>query len=316
MHKLLISALLGLIVAVAPATAGGEEKGFVPIFNGQDLTGWNVAANPEGFRVEDGCMYTGGNNAGTGLLSTENDYGNFIFRFEYMLSEVGNSGVIIRGDSIRSLAWEKGYEIQLLAPWTPYRDDLHCTGSIYDHVAIVNRPDETTGKWHEMEIVCDRFQIIIAVDGEVTTWADMSTIKSLSTKSLSGPVGLQDNHSDAEQWFKFRNLRIRDLDKEPDYVARGFSYTNPRVRKQAHDAAVGLDTLMVAPLCELMATEDSVSSAGAKKALFQVVATASAPDAPASVRSSVIKTLQKQMAGLESEIGRYHLARLLGMLDN
>jgi len=314
MHKSLIFALLTLS-ATAVASQAVDEKGFVSIFNGHSLAGWNVTANPDGFRVEDGCMYTGGNNAGTGLLCTDAEYGNFIFRFEYMLSEVGNSGVMIRPGSDQSLAWEKGYEIQLLAPWTPWRDDLHCTGSIYGHVAIINRPDETTGKWHEMEIVCDRFMIIITVDGKVTTWADMSTVKSLSAKSLRGPVGLQDNHSAAEQWVKFRNLRIRDLDREPDYVVRGFSYANPLVRKLTHESAAGLDTLMVAPLCGLLAEEDSLSSVGAKKALFEIVAAASAPDAPASVRSSVVKTLQTQSADIKSEIVRNHLAWLLGMLE-
>ena len=313
MHKSLIFALLTL-AATAVASQAVDEKGFVSIFNGHSLAGWNVAANPDGFRVEDGCMHTGGNNAGTGLLCTNAEYGNFIFRFEYMLSEVGNSGVMIRPGSDQSLAWEKGYEIQLLAPWTPWRDDLHCTGSIYGHVAIINRPDETTGKWHEMEIVCDRFTIIITVDGKVTTWADMSTVKSLSAKSLRGPVGLQDNHSAAEQWVKFRNLRIRDLDREPDYVVRGFSYADPRVRKLTHESAAGSDTLMVAPLCGLLAEEDSLSSVGAKKALFEIVAAASAPDAPASVRSSVVKTLQTQSAEIKSEIVRNHLAWLLGML--
>ncbi len=313
MRKLLIFTLLTLATtAVAPLSAA--EKGFVPIFNGHSLAGWNVAANPEGFRVEDGCMVTGGNNAGTGLLSTEAEYGNFIFRFEYMLSGVGNSGVMIRASSDQKLAWEKGYEIQLLAPWTPYRDDLHCTGSVYGHVAITNRPDETTGIWHQMEIVLDRYTIIITVDGEVTTWADMSTVESLSKKSLRGPVGLQDNHSAAEQWVKFRNVRIRDLDSEPDYVAGGFSYADPRVRKLTHQAAVQLDTLIVAPLCGLVAKEDSLSSVGAKKALFDIVAAASAPDAPAGVRGSVVKTLQAQRDGIKSEIVRGHLDRLLGLL--
>ncbi len=315
MHKSLLFVLLTLIVSAASLFAAGEEKGFVPIFNGHDLAGWNVAANPDGFRVEDGLLVTGGGDGGLGLLCTTAEYGNFIFRFEYMLSGVGNSGVLLRSDSNPDLAWEKGYEIQLLAPWTPWRDDLHCTGSIYGHVAVVNRPDETTGKWHEMEIVCDRFQIIIAVDGEVTTWADMSMVKSLNAKSLRGPVGLQDNHGTAGQWAKFRNLRIRNLDLEPDYVAGGFAYTDSRVRKLAHEAAVELDTLIVAPLCELLAQEDSVSSVGAKKALFKIVAAASAPDAPAGVRLSVSKTLQAQRAGIKSEIVRKHLERLLGMLE-
>ena len=97
-------------------------------------------------------------------------------------------------------------------------------------------------------------------------------------------------------------------------MVRGFSYADPRVRKLTHESTAGLDTLMVAPLCGLLAEEDSLSSVGAKKALFEIVAAASAPDAPASVRSSVVKTLQTQSAEIKSEIVRNHLAWLLGML--
>ncbi|MBW7997976.1 MAG: DUF1080 domain-containing protein [Candidatus Glassbacteria bacterium] len=315
MRKSLIFALLTL-AATAVASSAADERGFVSIFNGHDLAGWNTGACPDGFRVEDGCLVTGGGDGGPGLLCTAAAYGNFVFRFEYLLSGVGNSGVMIRADADEQLAWAKGYEIQLLAPWTPHRDDLHCTGSIYGHVAVTNRPDETTGVWHEMEIVCDRQLIIIAVDGKVTTWAEMNYVKSLRSKSLRGPLGLQTNHSGPDQWVKFRNLRLRELDREPDYVVKGFSSTDPRVRKLTHEAALKLDTLLAGQLCALLAEEDSVSSVGAKKALFDIVAAASAPAAPAPVRSSVIKTLQAQAAETESEIVRHHLEWLLGMLEN
>ena len=90
-----------------------------------------------------------------------------------MLSKVGNSGVFIRRNP--SVPGD-GFEVQLLAPWTPWRDDLHCTGSMYGHVAVTNRPDETTGLWYKMEIKCDRNIVTVSVNDTVTTVADIDTV--------------------------------------------------------------------------------------------------------------------------------------------
>lgn len=314
MRKLFLGIWLVLLSCGVPVKER-VERGFISLFNGKDLTGWQVDEDsPPCFRVVDGCLVTGGGDGGLGLLCTEAEYGNYIFRFEWMLSDVGNSGILIRSDADVNLAWAKGFEVQLLAPWTPYRDDLHCTASIYGHVAVTNRPDETTGRWHKMEIICDRKDIIIAVDGELCTWADMDRVASLNEKLLRGRIGLQCNHSGTDQWVKFRNLRIRDLDREPEYVIKGFSYTDPRIRRLTNEAAVLLNALMVEPLCELMTEEDSISASGAKKALFDIAAIASAPDASEQLRSSVAKALDDQAGKSKSETVRSYVVWLLGLI--
>ena len=205
-------------------------------------------------------------------------------------------------------------EVQLLAPWTPWRDDLHCTGSLYGYVAVTNRPDETTGRWHQLEVVCDRKQIIIAVNGETCTWADMDRVESLRGKHLRGRIGLQGNHSDPQQWLKFRNLRLRDLDLDPDYVIRGFRDTDPRIQRDTHGAAVKLGDTIVPRLCSLIAEEDSLPSAGARKALFEIAALASAPDAPKALRDKVVQALKDQAGSSGSETLRTYLGWLLGLL--
>ena len=311
MYKQFLFLCLALLVCGACAKERVEqEKGFVSIFNGKDLSGWRPSSDKPGFRVADRCIYSDGGD----LLYTEGEQGNYILRFEWMLSEVGNSGVLIRSQPKNS--WETGFEVQLLAPWTPYRDDLHCTGSIYGHVAVTNRPDETTGRWHSMEIVCDRRDVIIVVDGKVCTWGNMDRVESLKDKSLRGHIALQGNHSDPDQWVKFRNLRIRDLDSETDYVIKGFRDMDPRIQQMTHEAAVKLGSVIVAPLCSLIMEEDSVDYSGpAKKALFDIAALASAPDAPESHRQSVVKALEKQVASCNSKIAHEYLVWLLGMLD-
>ncbi|HLA38877.1 MAG TPA: DUF1080 domain-containing protein [Candidatus Glassbacteria bacterium] len=309
MHRNLILAIT--TTACLAFLACGEkaplEKDFQPLFNGRDLEGWETAT---GFRVKNGCILS--DEEGAGNLFTARDYGNYILRLDYMLSEVGNSGVVIRADP--DSAWQTGFEVQLLAPWTPFRDDLHCTGSIYGYVAVTNRPDETTGRWHSLEVVCDRKTIIVSVDGQACSWANMDQVESLQGKALSGRIGLQGNHSDPQEWVRFRNLRLRELDLDPDYVVQGLRSTDPRLRHQAHAAAVSLQAAAIDPLCRLLASPDSVGPSAARQALFAIAAEASEPDADTLYKKAVRQALATAADSAGVKTVRAYLNWLDGML--
>ncbi len=280
---------------------------FTPLFNGKDLTNWMMPGEVPGFEVSDGIIVAEPPNGSD--LFTEKQYANFIFKFEYLLSEVGNSGVLIRSDP--EDPWGTGVEVQLLAPWTPYRDDLHCTGSIYGHVAVTNRPDETTGIWHEMEIKCDRKNITISVDGEVTTVADIDTVESMEGKQLAGAIGFQSNHSDEGEFAHFRNVYIRDLDTEPGYVEEGFYEEDARLRELAHKAAESIGAPMIEPLATMLTEENPMAQTGAKQVLFDITAQSTAQDASASERKKVINALQKSLENCSSETAAGYLDWLL-----
>jgi len=191
---------------------GQEDDDFTALFDGRNLDEW-IPGPEGGFEIINGELYTGGEEGND--LFTKKWYCNYVLRVEYMLSDVGNSGVLIRCNP--EAAWETGVEVQLLAPWTPWRDDLHCTGSLYGHVAVANRPDETTGIWHKMEIKCDRHTIRVSVDDSMTTLAKIDTVITMADKLICGAIGLQVNHAEKEgQYAKFRNIYIRDLDAEPE----------------------------------------------------------------------------------------------------
>ena len=245
-----------------------DDNYFSSLFNGHDLCNWMMPKGIPSFNVTDGIMVTtcpGGSD-----LFTQNDFGNFIFRFEYLLSKVGNSGVFIHCDPNQSP--RTGFEVQLLAPWTPYRDDLHCTGSVYGHVEVSNRPDETTEIWHSMEIKCDRKNITILVDDKVTTVANIDTVESLKSKPLTGKIGFQSNHSNKGEYVKFRNIRIRNLDAEPEYVKAGFFDEDPVVRKLSYTAAVKIGVPMIGLLAQMLNSENIMARAGAKQVLFDITA--------------------------------------------
>ncbi len=300
---------VALLAIGVSAAAAAVEPDFAPIFNGRDLDGWAVMGKPEGFAVADGVLLSEGGKGGKWIRSTK-EYGNFILRLEWMLSTNGNSGILIR-------TGEKGtgggFEVQLLAPRTPPRDDLHCTGSIYGHVAVDPRPDETPNRWREMEIACRYKEIRVALDGQVVCRADMDQVESLRNRSLRGYVGMQDSHGAAGQWVKFRNIRIRDLDREPAFLLTGLRSNDRVIRDLAKAASVKLGAPIVGPLLDLMSEGRSKPVSTAEEALFAVVADASVPG-DENRRRDVAGALAEQMTAAASDRARAYAARMLGLV--
>jgi hypothetical protein len=304
--------LIGVFTAflISPCLSQ-EDAGLIPLFDGNNLSEWTLG--PEGgFEIINGELYTGGDKGND--LFTKIWYCNYVLSLEYMLSDVGNSGILIRCDP--EAAWETGVEVQLLAPWTPYRDDLHCTGSLYGHVAVTNRPDESTGVWHKMEIRCDRKTIRISVDDSMTTLANIDTVTTMEDKLICGAIGLQVNHAEKEgQYARFRNIYIRDLDAEPEYVSKGFYETDSVFRSQAYNAAIDLGAEMVEPLALMMTGEDPLAKSGAKQVLFDIVARATTPQSEDKYKNDVAIAFKNSAGSTSSEITRNYLEWLSGMIQ-
>lgn len=304
-YTLIISALLTL--SCSPSV----KEDYNPLFNGKDLSGWNLL-KPGGFEVIDGELVTRSSGSGTDIY-TEKSYSNFILKLEFLLSDVGNSGVFIRRDPSKP---GTGFEVQLLAPWTPWRDDLHCTGSMYGHVAVSNRPDETTGKWYRMVIKCDRNIVTVSVNDQITTMADIDTVKTMTGMPFTGYIGLQGNHAEKEgQFAKFRNISIKDLDADPDYVIRGFSNNNWELRFISRLAASHLGAVMISPLAEMMSTGNPMEKSEAKQALFDIAAKASDPLTPAGEKRKARSAIKDSIKASESQITKDYLVWIAGMIN-
>src|SRR5881227_3511415 len=95
---LLVPLALTAFLAPAPAHVGAQGDGFVPMFNGKDLTGWvNVNCAPQTFTVRDGMIVTTG--VPTGVMRTARQYENFILELEWKHIKVnGNSGLFVWSD--------------------------------------------------------------------------------------------------------------------------------------------------------------------------------------------------------------------------
>jgi hypothetical protein len=307
MRRLLMIVVM-LWLATAPLAAEASH-GFVSLFNGSNLDRWVVAGNAEGFTVINGRIHSDGGKGGDWIHSAK-QYGNFVLRLEWMLSKTGNSGIFIRNGPRGG-----GFEVQLLAPWTPRRDDLHCTGSIYGHVAANPRPDETPLRWRKLEVVAEYKHITVKIDGVKCCEADYDQVPSMKDLALAGYVGMQDSHTGAGEWVEFRNIEVKDLDQEPGFVAQGLSSSDAGVRRLAYDNAIKLGPPMVAPLLDILARGEAVERHAAQMALERIAASASAPGAEAQA-AAVQASLVTRLAGDASSAAadRVCAARLLGLV--
>jgi hypothetical protein len=82
--------------------AGGttkEQDGWVPLFNGTDLTGWYVeSGDPQQWAVEDGAIVARSPNlAKRNYLLSNKDYADFTLRLEFMADPKSAAGVVLRG---------------------------------------------------------------------------------------------------------------------------------------------------------------------------------------------------------------------------
>ena len=107
---------LTLLLASTTFAAEPDKDGFVPLFNGKDLSGWvNVNCHPDTFFVKDGMIICNGHP--NGVMRTEKEYENFILHVEWMHMEAGgNSGVFVWSEGKPALPkpLPKGCEVQML----------------------------------------------------------------------------------------------------------------------------------------------------------------------------------------------------------
>jgi len=195
-----------------------QKNGFKQLFNGTDMTGW--VGNKQGYVVKDGIMICDPSLGGSGNLYTEDEYGDFIFKFEFRLTPGANNGLGIRAPLTGNSAYD-GMELQILDDQSPrytgWLKDYQHHGSIYGVVPAKTGYLKPVGEWNYQQVTARGKQIKIKLNGETIIDADIekaSTPKAIDgnnhpgLKRSSGYIGFC-GHGDQ---VEFRNIRIRSLD--------------------------------------------------------------------------------------------------------
>ena len=192
-----------------------QADGFLPVFNGKDLTGWT--GNLAGYQAENGAIVVHPEKSG-GNLYTENTYGDFVLRFDFQLTPGANNGIGIRTPLSGDAAYV-GMEIQVLDNEHPKYSQLQpyqYHGSVYGVLPARRGFLLPTGEWNREEISIKGNQIKVTLNGTVITEGDLAESSKNGTMDHKEHPGLLRKeghigflgHGDV---VRFKNIRIKKL---------------------------------------------------------------------------------------------------------
>ena len=179
------------------------------LFNGKDLSGWNIHGTEKWF-VEDGLLICeSGPDEEYGYLSTKKHYKDFELTLDFKQEANGNSGVFIRSTIEGTKI--SGWQVEVAQKRMSEEGDA--TGGIYESYGRgwLIKPDMEkdknlkTGEWNTMKIR--------VVGPQVTTWLNGVQMVTLTDDKIGageGSIALQ-IHSGGGIKVKWRNINIKEL---------------------------------------------------------------------------------------------------------
>jgi len=239
--------VLATLFSVSSLTAGELPKGFVPLFNGKDLTNWKIPKGDNGhWKVVDGVIdYDAKSEAkGDRSLWSAKSYKDFVFlvdwrlkkehgvtkRVPYILPDGStkkdaagkeetveiddvDSGIYLRGQpnaQVNIWLWPVGSgEV-----WG-YRTNAKHPKEVRAGVTPKKKADKAQGEWNTFEITMKGERLWVKLNGE-----EVIENAQLPGVPLEGPVGLQ-HHGGWDtknmRWggspslVQFRNIAIKEL---------------------------------------------------------------------------------------------------------
>jgi hypothetical protein len=196
-----------------PRQARNQDDGWIPLFNGKDLTGWKQVG-PGTHYVDSGLIKSHG---GMGLLYWQGQkFGNCKIRVVFKMQKFNsNSGVFIRIPIEPREEWmpvHYGYEVQIdNHPETSGEDEYHITGTLYSLTKPLAKPGKPGPEWNTMEITLDGPHTLVFVNGQkVTDYTEGQPVPARKfdfepqrgRRPNEGYMGLQNHGNDDIVYFK------------------------------------------------------------------------------------------------------------------
>lgn len=232
MKYLILTIALLLTPALLHADkAEKKNKGFVTIFNGENLDGWD--SKPGAWEVRDGEIWcTGASKEKNWLIWREDQPADFILRLEFRWDK-GNSGVQVRSDDLGD--WQIfGYQVEIaeqekmglwhhsLLDGEHPKKEARYLMSTAGEIAVINKAGERKNEtvkdeaevqalfkehdWNTMEIIAKGDTLVQKINGEVfATLVDRDTEMSRE----KGFIALQDHGKGCQ--VAFRKIQLKML---------------------------------------------------------------------------------------------------------
>jgi 3-keto-disaccharide hydrolase len=213
------------LLSVLSLARSAPPDGFVPMFNGKDLSGWlNVNCHPGTFFVKGDEVITTGKP--TGYMRTTKQYQNFVLEVDWMhvnTKEVGNSGIFVWGDPLPAVGtgYTRGIEVQVLVNLTYKDKEGRVTASSHGDLFSIwgakctpDRPHPSGwerclpsenrakggGEWNHYKVTANDGVIKLEVNGK-----EVSGVSKCNPRK--GYLALESEGAECH----FKNLKIKEL---------------------------------------------------------------------------------------------------------
>lgn len=199
--KMIGLGVMSVALTLTGFSASAEDDGWVSLFNGEDLTGWEKVGNAT-WSVEDGKLVgVQGPNGAAGDLFTEKDYADFELKVVYKVQWPANSGVWFRYQSP-----DKAYQADILEYKNPecYSGTIYCPGKMFLSMNT-DKDLEKKDDWNTMEIKVKGDHLIVKLNGVVT-----GDVREDSFDT--GKIGFQIHAGDE---FNDMKLTVREIKLRP-----------------------------------------------------------------------------------------------------
>lgn len=214
------------------------------LFNGKDLTNWEILNGTAKFEVKDGILIgTAKLNTPNTFLATKQTYSDFILEYEVLIDSRLNSGVQIRSQSLPVYNNGRvfGYQVELdptVRAWSGGIYDEARRGWLYN--LEYNPKAKTAFKQNEW----NKFRVE-AIGHNIRVWLNgIQTVDLIDEMTADGFIALQvhgiNNHDLVGANVKFKNIKIiedqvKSFASPVDKSVRQVSYLNNTLTEKEKD---------------------------------------------------------------------------------
>ena len=176
-----------------------SETGWIPLFNGRDLTGWRASEDGD-FSVEGGVIVVRGNRA---HLFTKREFKNFDFKCEILTQPGSNSGLYFHTKYEES--WpSRGYEVQVNST----HGDPVKNGSLWGVVRSFD-PIVRDNEWFTLEVKVNGNHVVTKINGKVVV--DYNELEGVTAGRRIDKGSFAIQAHDSKSVVRYRNILVKPI---------------------------------------------------------------------------------------------------------
>jgi hypothetical protein len=222
LRTIAVACLVCVPFSVCWAVESGGSDGWIPLFNGRSLDGWQASEREGTFTVQNGELVVHGDRSHLFYVGPVNHgvFKNFEFTADVKTTQGSNSGIYFH-TAYEQTGWpRKGFECQV----NTTHSDRKKTGGLYNVRDVMDNAPSKDGQWFNYYIRVEGKHVTIKINNKVTAdWTEPDRWippRDAPGRSIDqGTFAIQGH--DPKSLVYYKNIMVRPLDPIKVVVVTG-----------------------------------------------------------------------------------------------